>query len=254
MEWFGSPSRRMVMRLSLTVQLTDDLTGLPVTGSNARVWIEGQKPPIKKDGGRNVFVDIPPGEYVLSAEGGIYEHTSVNCTITEDKAENITLRLLPNRLYPVPSDAVCIEGRAEPDQLIRIYAEDRSGAYKLLADAEKGAEVIGIYHGTGINIVGKLLKIISSGDKEEYVRIVSAGNEERSEYLLGEKLGAGYPKIGTVIVPVSECMTDSSGNFFLLLKSGASGSGFVCEYTKKKKTVRKTIGLSGSAHIKADLT
>ena len=49
MEWFVSPSRRLVMRLSAAVRLVDDLTGLPVKGSNARVWIDGQKPPIKKD-------------------------------------------------------------------------------------------------------------------------------------------------------------------------------------------------------------
>ena len=254
MEWFGTPSRRMVMKLSLTVQLTDDLTGLPVTGSNARVWIEGQKPPIGKADGRSIFVDLPVGEYTLNAEGGFYSHTEVSCRITEDRAECITIRLLPNKQYPLPKDLVKIEGRAEPDTLIRAYSADRNSGYKLLSDTEKGNTVIGIYHGAGININGKLMKIISSDDNSEYIRIMSLENEDRSEYLLSEKLTGVYPKIGTVIVPVSECKTDSAGNFMLLLKNGKSGTQFIFEYKKKKRTIRKTIELSDTNYIKADLT
>ena len=254
MEWFGTPSRRMVMKLSLTVQLTDDLTGLPVTGSNARVWIEGQKPPIRKADGRSIFVDLPVGEYTLNAEGGFYFRTEVSCRIAEDRAESITIRLLPNRQYPVPADLVRLEGKAEPDTVIRVYSADRNVGYKLLSDAEKGNTVIGIYHGAGINLEGGLLKILSSDDNGEYIRIKATENEERSEYLLSEKLDAGYPKIGTVIVPVSECKADADGNFMMILKNGKPGTQFICEYKKKKKTIRKTIELSETNYIKADLT
>lgn len=254
MEWFESPSRRMVMRLSVAVQLTDDLTGAPIRGSNARVWIEGQKPPIKKADGRSIFVDLPAGEYVLNAEGGIYSRTAVNCTVEEGRAENITIRLLPNRLYPVSSDAVRIEGRAEPGAVVRIYTADRSRAYKLLSDVEAGVRVIGIYHGEGVNIEGKLLKIIAPGEQGEFIRVISAESGDRSEYQLSAELSAAYPKIGTVIVPVSECIADDNGGIMLLLKSGSGSSEMICEMSGKAGIVQKKIDISGSNYIKVDLT
>lgn len=255
MSWFESPSRRMVMRLSLSVQLTDDLTGAPVRGSNARVWIEGQKPAIVKPDGRYIFVDVPEGEYTVNAEGGFYSHTGVSCHIGADKAEYMTIRLLPNRQYPVPGDVVRIEGKTSPNTVIRIYSADKSTAYKLLSDANKGSDVLGIFHNAGINIEGKLLRIMSPDDKGEYIRILSAENGERSEYLLAGKLDGAYPKIGTVIVPVSECVSDAKGEFILLLKKGsATGAEMICGVQTDKGEVQKKIDISGSNYIKADLT
>ena len=244
----------MVMRLSISVLLTDDLTGAPIKGSSARVWIDGQKPPIKKNDGRSIFVDLPEGEYLLHAEGGFYAHTEVRCRVTSDKAENITIRLIPNRLYPLPSDTVRIEGRTVPGSVVRVYSSDRSSAYKLLSDVKKGDSVIGIYHGAGINIEGKLLKIISPDDKTEYIRVLSAENSERSEYLLSGELKASFPKIGTVIVPVSECEPDADGNVTILVKKGSGGSEMICEIQNGKKITEKKINISGSNCIKADLT
>ena len=255
MSWFESPSRRMVMRLSLSVQLTDDLTGTPVRGSNARVWIEGQKPAIVKPDGRYVFVDVPEGEYTVNAEGGLYYHTGVRCRISEGRAENITVRLLPNKQYPVPDGAVCIEGKTSPDTAVRIYSTNKAAAYKLLSDTEKGSTVIGIYHAAGVNIEGKLLRIISPKDTGEYIRILSAINEERSEYRLADELGGSFPKIGTVIVPVSECISDGNGEFMLLLRKGnASGTELICGIQTDNGETEKKIVISGTNHIKADLT
>ena len=253
MEWFESPSRRMIMKFSVSVHLIDDLTGLPITGSNARVWIDGQKPPIKKDDGVSIFVDLPDGDYILNAEGGFYARTEYSCSIVEGRYQNITIRLLPNRQYPVPPDIVRIEGKAEPDLTIRVYSSDRNFAYKLLSEAEKGSDVLGIYHNSEENIEGRTLKIISADGKSEYIRIASAKDDDRSEYLLSGKLGSGYPKIGTIIVPVSEHTADDSGNFVIMIKRN-SGSEFIMEYQKKKRTVRKEIVISDSNNIKTDLT
>lgn len=243
------------MRLSVAVQLLDDLTGMSVRGSNARVWIEGQRPPIKKDDGRSVFVDLPAGEYVLKAEGGFYSRTELECKVSDGRTEYVTIRLTPNAQYPVPDDIVRIEGKADPGLEIKVFPSDRGSAYKLLSEAEKGSDVLGIYHSGGENIEGKLLKIISSDDKSEYFRIMSAAEGDRSEYLLSGKLGSGYPKIGTIIVPVSECTADEKGNFVILIKRGA-GRELTAEYNSKgkKKYTQKTIDISGSNNINLDLT
>ena len=245
----------MIMRISVTVHLIDDLTGLAVTGSNARVWIEKQKPPIKKDGGVSVFTDLPEGRYTIIAEGGQYARTETVCTVNAEGCTNITIRLVPNRVYPVPSDAVRIEGRAFPRAAVRIWQSDRTSALKLLSDAEKGSSVIGIYTNSEINIVGKLLKIASSADKSEYIRVLAVGNKERSEYILDRELIADYPKIGTAVMQVSECRADDNGDFMLLIKKG-SGDALVCEAetAENNTNIQKNLDLGGKTCIKADLT
>ena len=250
-EWFGSRSRRMIMKVSATVHLIDDLTGLPVRGSNARVWIESQRPPIKKNDGVNIFCDLPEGEYTLIAEGGQYARTEVVCNITAQNCSNITLRLVPNKLYPVPFDAVRIEGKAFPEALVRIWQADRTNALKLLSDAAKGSSVIGIYINSDINISGKLLKIVSADDKGEYIRVSGIENKERSEYRLEEELTQDHQKMGTSLIQVCECRADINGDFMLMIKKG-SGDKMVCETDDpdKKISVQKTIDIGDSKYIK----
>ena len=254
MEWFRSQSRRLIMRLSLSVQLIDDLTGLPVRGSSARVWIDGHKPPIKKEDGRNIFTDLPSDEYVLKAEGGIYARSETVCKVSDDRMENVTIRLLPNRLYPLPSDSIRVEGRAEPGAVIRVCSADKTSAFKLLSDVKKGADVIGIYNGSGVNLAGKLLRIMSSESTGEFFRIAGTGSGEKSEYLLDHALSFDYPKLGTAIVPASECVADVTGSFLLFLKNGADGNEILCDTVQNGKTTQKKAVLSGSKNVKLDLT
>ena len=242
------------MKLSLSVQLTDDLTGQPIRGSNARVWIDGRKPPIKKDGGRYIFTDLEPGEYILKAEGGTYTYTETVCTVSESGMKSVTIRLIPNRSYPLPSDAVHIEGKAEPGAVIRMYSDDKHSAFKLLYDAEKGSDIIGIYHGSGVNLLGKLLKIMSPDGTGEYIKIAAFENKEKSEYKLSKELDNGYMKLGTVIIPASECVADSKGRFLLLIKNTQSEPQLFCDVTLNGKTVQKSVGLTNSKYISLDLT
>ena len=255
MEWFESPSHRLVMRLSLSVHLTDDLTGTPIRGSNARVWIDGQKPPIRKGDGRHIFVDLPAGDYLLHAEGGLYTHTQYVCNVCEDKAASVTIRLTPNPLYPVPPDAVRIEGITSPEAVVRVYTADKLGAYKLLSDIQKGSRVIGIFHPTGITLDGKLLKLLTADGRGECIRVIASENSDRFEYLLEQALTSDFPKIGTVIAPMSECIADSSGRFMLLIPRTQRTNEVICEVQEKaQNTVRQTtLTLPENSYLKADL-
>ena len=253
-EWFGSRSRRMLMRVSAAVQLIDDLTGLPITGSNARVWIDSHKPPIKKSGGINIFTDLAEGEYTLIAEGGQYARTEVVCRVNAKDCTNMTIRLLPSRLYPVPSDTVRIEGRALPGSLVRIWNSDKANALKLLSDASKGSSVIGIYINSDINPVSKLLRIVSADDKAEYIRVSGIENKERSEYKLAGELTEDHPKMGAAVIQVCECRADSSGEFMLLIKK-TTGDKLICEATDPDtgEDIQQTIDIADSKYIKVDL-
>ena len=192
--------------------------------------------------------------HTLIAEGGTYARSEVHLKVSAGKAENVTIRLIPNRLYPVPPDMLRIDGKAPAGALIRIYSQDKAAAYKLLSDVKAGCTEIGIYHAPGVNIVGKLLKITAPDGKGEYLRIIAAGDEERSEYLTDGGLTADYPKLGTVIAPVSECAADAEGEFTLFF-GGSSGNALICEMTEpgSEKPVLKEIPLTGSNYIKTEL-
>ena len=249
----GSVSKRCVVRLSLVVVLTDDFTGMPIKASNARAWIDGQKPPIKKPDGRSIFLDLPEGEHIVNAEGGFYQLLSVKCKITAKGAQTLNMRLLPNSSYPVPPDAVRFEGKAEPNAKITLYSPDKGAAFKLLSDVKKGDSVIGIYHPGSINIEGKLLKIEDPEGKGEYLTVKELAEGDRSEYTLAEKLKAAYPKVGTIIVPAAQTFADKKGRFMLLVRSSFSGgSSVVCEAVGKKKKT-KTFEISDSKYITADM-
>ena len=254
MDSHGKISHRCVMRMSLNVVLLDDLTGRPVTGSNARAWIENAKPPIKKDDGRFIFTDLPEGEYTVLAEGGTFCRSEVNCVITPDRAEYVTLRLLPNSLYPTPSDCIRIAGVCEPGALVAVYSSDKTAAYKLLSDVKKGAETVGIYHPDTVNIEGKLLRIISKGKGSEFIRIKSISDPENSEYALFGKISGSYPKVGTMLAEASEVKADEKGKFTVLIKSRpAEDAGIVCELVGVKGSA-KEFPLEGKSFIKVDMT
>ncbi len=239
---YGVITSRSVKRVSLVVQLIDDLTGKNITGSNARAWIENEKPPIKKNDGFNVFLNLPEGDYEIKAEGGFYSYRTV------------TIRLAPNSLYPIPPECIRIEGTGAPGQTVVVYSQDKGSAYKLLADVKKGTDTVGIYHDDSVNIEGKLLKMIASGGKGEFIRVSSVTNKEKSEYLLSEKLKGDYPKVGTIIVPAFRVAADSSGKFTIILKNSFSGdSQITCESGEGTKAKSKTFPVGDSKYIKLEL-
>lgn len=251
---YGVITSRSIRRVSLVVILIDDLTGKTITGSNARAWIDNEKPPIKKNDGFNVFIDLPAGEHELRAEGGFYTQTSVTCRIEESGYQTVTLRLVPNSLYPVPKDCIRIEGTAAPGLPVVVYSQDKGVAYKLLSEVKKGADTIGIYHDDSVNIEGKLLKIIASGGKGEFIRVSARTDKEKSEYLLSEKLSGDYPKVGTIIVPAFRTTADGTGKFTIILKNSFSkDSQITCETGEGKKEKSKTFTVGDSKYIKLEL-
>ena len=251
---YGVISSRSVKRVSLVVLLIDDLTGKTITGSNARVWIDGEKPPVKKNDGFNVFLNLSEGDHEVKAEGGFYSQTSVTCRVDDGKYRTVNIRLSPNSLYPVPPDCIRIEGTAAPDKTIVVYSQDKGLAYKLLSDAKKGTDIVGIYHDDSINIEGKLLKIIASGGKGEFIRVSAGTNKEKSEYQLTGKLTEDYPKVGTIIVPAFRATADNSGKFSIILKNSfTKDSQITCETDDGKKAKSKTFSVGDSKYIKLEL-
>lgn len=245
MDKLGRCTSRHVRTLSLVVTAVDDFTGSVIMGSQARVWIEGEKPPIKKPEGWYVFLDLPAGEYTVLAEGGFYNRSSCVCTIEDGNYKNIKIRLTPGRNAPLEAGTCCIEGSTDPKTAVCIRPADRSLSYKLLTDVSAGADSIGIYHPDGIDIEGKLFCIVSEG-KEEFIRVSSVEKGSRLEYRLHTPLVGSYPKIGTLIYPVSESCADEKGKFFVPVRGIPEKTvEFICTRTEepeKRCTFALTMG------------
>ncbi|MBP5462947.1 MAG: hypothetical protein J6Y20_12610 [Lachnospiraceae bacterium] len=231
-------SNRVLLRANLAVLLVDDLTGLPITGSNARVWIAGQKPPVKKSDGWNAFLALPAGAYTVTAEGGMYMQTTAQVTI--DKAvEVLLIRLSPNRLYRAPYDCIRVEGHAEPNADITVYSQGKQTVYKLQRDCAKKDTTLAIFHGGSASLQGRLLKLTAPDGKGETVRIDKASEDKPGEYTVTAPVENAYPKIGTALVPATQTKSEADGSFFALVKTGSGDSEIVVEVSGKKN-VKKT--------------
>ena len=86
----------------LVVLCMDELTGRPVTGSNVRVTIDGEKPPVIKEDGYRVFGNLHGRDTVMvHCESGIYESVEVEVDLKErDPLEVLEIVLSPAEAYP----------------------------------------------------------------------------------------------------------------------------------------------------------
>ncbi len=221
-------SHRSKRRVSLAVLLIDDLTGMPVRGSNARAWIEGEKPPIKKNDGWSVFTDLCPGSFELCAEGGHYIRQQISITIAAGEILTRTIRLKPARTYPVPPGCLRIEGRSEPGAEITVYAQDKQSAFKLLADAKQGSTQLQVFHADTVNLSGSLFRLITSDGESENVTLESGQPGAENTYELKQPLEYGHPRVGTSLIPASSAIADENGRFFLVLKRCPGNSKIIC--------------------------
>lgn len=220
-------SHRSVRRASLAVLLIDDLTGAPIQGSNARVWIDGEKPPIKKFDGWNAFLGLAEGDYTLCAEGGTYERAVMTVTVGSGM-EKLQLRLLPNRLYRLPPDCIRVEGTAEPGAEITAYSRGKQQMFKLQRDCCAGDESAVLFCQSSTSPEGRLLRFSAPDGSGETLRVGKPADAE-GEYSLGAPLSRAYPKIGTVLVPASRTKADDKGRFFAVVRCSSADTEIVIE-------------------------
>ena len=229
-------AHRALHRVSFAVLLIDELTGAAITGSNARAWIEGERPPVKKGDGWFVFTDLEPKTYTVLFEGGHYQRQSVECTPDGGKPQTMRVCLRPARTYPLPPGCLRIEGRAEPDAEVTVFVPNRKSAFKLLADADKGGDTLKIYHGDAVNPEGGTFRIQASDGTGENIFVRASLGE--NTYRILSPLRNSYHRIGTLLVPASVSEADENGRFFMVIKGCHASAAIVCEANGQNK-VRK---------------
>lgn len=247
MEEYGVCTSRSVRTVSLVVTAVDDFTGRVITGSNVRVWIDGAKPPIKKQDGYHVFMNLPAGMHTVHAEGGFYNRCSFTCRVEEGTYTNLKLRMTPGRNAPLEAGTAVIEGSAPSGSRVRIRAAERQLAYKLLTDVKAGDTKAAIYHPDGADIEGKLLCICAQSGEETYIRVLRCTDTGRAEYLLDGSMPCDFQKIGTLVFPVSESMADSRGRFFVPLRSVPEKA---CAFICMTESASKEFTLSAGSRVR----
>ena len=86
---------------TLVVLCIDKETGRPVTGSNVRVFIDGAKPPVIKEDGYRIFLNVTEKQFTVRCESGIYEPQEVEVDLNEwDESQVLTIELTPGQAYP----------------------------------------------------------------------------------------------------------------------------------------------------------
>jgi hypothetical protein len=249
---------RVKTRVSLVVELIDDFNNRIITGSGIRVWIPGEKPPVRKPEGYYVFTNLSQAQAEVFIESGRYERQSISVDLSETDAAYTArkVRLVPGRAYVLPSGTTCVEGMAEPDSRIRMFSRESVKTLKLLYDYACGGEQegkIGIYHPEDMDIEGKSL-YIENRDKSNYEFFrISKGCKEGGGYVLSEPLKSDYKKIGTTIYPVHTANADEKGRFFLpILDIRENACEFFCEAEGNGKTARNYTLVKGTVN-KVDL-
>lgn len=225
-------SDKLTFHVSLVVIPIDDFTGKPITGSNVRVYITGEKPPIVKAEGYRVFVNIQQPCVKVHCESGLYDPREDIVELKDQPLQMLKIRLSPNTSYPIPPDTTCVVGNTKPNAHLLLRSKTTESAYKLLYEyshkEEKSKQYMEIYNPLKKELEGKLFYICSKDQTDwEYFKIRGF---EQDKYILETPLQHEYKKIGTDIVPVYETYADKNGDFFLPI-SGKHGESmeYICQ-------------------------
>lgn len=204
---------------SLVVMAMDDFTGKAIENQNVRVWIEGERPCVVKQGGYRIFTNLKEEDFVLKIVGGQYLYQEILFTrekLSQYAGRIFKIRMLPNRCYPIPSDTTIVEGMGKPHAEYIAYCREAFSPYKLLYTYEKGMDEISIFHPAHVDIEGKSLFICTKDSEEmEFFMVEGKQEGETTAYLLEQPLEREYKKIGTMIYPSYRILTDEQGKFYL---------------------------------------
>ena len=223
---------------SLVILVIDDFTGKPVRGSNIRVSIEGQRPPVVKEDGYHIFLNLTETCFTLVCESSIYKRRSEQIDLSGwGEKEVMVIRLLPDSGYPASSSIIRVSGRTQAGRRLLFWNGGESG-YRLQRDYEcSHGEKIAIYNPDNKMLTGKKFFICGKDDKKrQYFKIVEIAD---GYCRMDRALPEDYKRIGSRIIPVCEIYADENGAFFLpVFRKHGQETELVCqaEGDEEKKT------------------
>ena len=227
---------RVGHRLCAAVLFVDDFTGRPIEGRALSVSAaELPTAPVSKPDGWYLFLNYGGDALTVTASGRYYEKKTVklDCTALDPLNPVLRVRLTPNRCYPLPPHATCLESRAQPDREVRLWCAGDPNVMRLSADyapdGEADGRLLRLYDPCGADPAGRCFALLRRGSqKEEYFSVRQCVDREEDGCLLEAPLRSPCKKMGARIFPVYGTRTDAQGRFFLLLPSAAAGTVLSC--------------------------
>ena len=223
-------------RLCAAVLFVDDFTGRPIESRELSVGAaELPTAPVSKPDGWYLFLNYGGDTLTVTVSGRYYEQQTVklDCTTLDPLSPAVRVRLRPNRSYPMPAHAICLEGTALPDREVRLWCSNDPGVMRLNSDYAPDGEADGmllrLYDPRGSDPAGRCFALLRRGSqKEEYFSVRQRADGAEGECLLEAPLRSSCKKIGAKIYPVYVTRTDAQGRFILLLPFSADGTVLSC--------------------------
>ena len=246
------PATKISVCLSKAILLKDAFSEEPV-GNGVRIRTAQGKSPIAKPGGYWLFLNMGTEPFEAEIASPVYRPEKILLRPDGgEKAEEIFL--YPSPAYPVRDGSTLVLGAAAPETKLWFYLAEKTQERKLLEDYQKGKESISIFmrHLSG---GGKRNWYIWDKEKKrgEFFQVRTEADETEN-YELSASLKENYRRKDTLIYPAWECMTDSRGEFFLIL-DGLKEQKYrlCCSFMQKNKQISKEVEIVGGKQTRCCL-
>lgn len=229
------------IKISLIVLLIDDFTNEIILSKHVSVRIEGEQPPIIKNGGYYIFTNLLNQQYTVEMSAFNYQTQIINVNLEnfDQEIPIIKVRLIPNKNYVFPENTTSIYGIAAPEQAINIICRKNQKPIRILYDyKKKNGKSIFIFNPFRLNLDSKSFYI----EDDQHHEIFTTDKElEKDEYILKDELKYEYMKANTKVYFIFQTIGDSEGNYLLPLSNieKKEDENVMCELLSKDKIVKK---------------
>ena len=233
-------------RVSLVVQVLDDVTNKMIYGSMLQVELESGEKPIQKSEGYYVFVNVQNPSVCLritSHQFVPYEET-IQLVDLNPLEPLVKVRLKPNRFYPFPQSITCLEGKVRAGAQVRVLYQDTTEYLRLIRDyTGKQDTHLYIFNPSKQDLEGKWFQIVDSEtDKKEDFDIGKLQKGSEDCYELSQVMEHSYQKHSSRIYPVACVTADKEGCFFMTLPFlEKEHTKVIIQVTGRKKIVEQEL-------------
>ena len=214
-------TERIRKKVSLVVQVLDDVTNKMIYGSMLQVELESGEKPIQKAEGYYVFVNVQNPSVclrIMSYQFVPYEET-IQIADLNPLEPIVKVRLKPNRFYPFKQSVTCLEGKVGAGGQVRVLYQDTTEYLRLLRDyTGKQDTHLYIFNPTKQDLEGKWFHVVDSEtEQKEDFYIYKLRKEGEDCYELSQVMEHSYQKHSSRIYPVACTKADKEGCFFMTL-------------------------------------
>lgn len=235
---------RIRVRVSLILQMVDDLTGQKIPTASLRVRAEGEQKPICKKEGYFIFTNLKSDKVTVYIQSPEYQTVRRVILLSELNPLEpfVRLRLHPGKCYSHISGATILTGRIAPNVWLQAASADNSHYLRLLYNYELKQKIISVYNPAQENLEGRsYLMWQKTFRKFEIAALKQAQDLTREVYELEHVLKKEYQKAATKLLPVSAVEADDNGEVYLFM-TGLIGqkTDIICKWSQEGDNIERT--------------